>query len=138
MYEIVNDNNWNLTFEEWISIDVPINEIILAGSVDGHDKKYHKMHDDGWINEPIGMSNFLSFELIYHIMNYVKDKNTTNKQIVYSAIRGSTDRRRRGSQTINRDNITKTLSQNNIKNRCLGEKVLRSYCSIKICYIPRR
>ena len=117
MYEIVNDNNWNLTFEEWISIDVPINEIILAGSVDGHDKKYHKMHDDGWINEPIGMSNFLSFELIYHIMNYVKDKNTTNKQIVYSAIRGSTDRRRRGSQTINKDNITKTLSQNNIKNR---------------------
>ena len=95
------------------------------------------MHDDGWINEPIGMSNFLSFELIYHIMNYVKDKNATNKQIVYSAIRGSTDRRRRGSQTINRDNITKTLSQNNIKNRCLVKRVLRSYCSSKFVISPK-
>ena len=122
MYNITNHRHLNLTFEDWISIDVPINEIIIASSVDHHDKKYNKMPDDGWINEPIGMSNFLSFELIYHIMNYVKNKDNLNKTTVYSAFRQGNDRNRRGDQTINRANILKTLSRNNINNQCRGGK----------------
>ena len=123
MYNIIKDNKYVCTFKEWLSINIPINEILLGGSIDNIDRKELKLPDDGWIDEPIGVSNMLSYNVLYNIINNITNETyNINSKTVYCAIRCVTDKVRRGDQSINRNIISQTLSKNKIFCRTLGEK----------------
>jgi hypothetical protein len=92
------------TLKEWQKIyKNPQSLIVQASAVDG---------SDSWQSHPIGMS----YQYL-HLSHFYKDLQIgEHSNLVYSAVRDSTDEVRRKDSSITRRKILETLIKNNIAN----------------------
>ena len=131
---ISRHDKYKMTFDEWVSFKVPINDMFFncsgTGKVDTDIYKW-PLHGDPLINEPIGVSISITPEIInscfdqIHMVN--EDKGpVVNTKLFNCSFKVSNDNKRRGKSLVNRQNIKNTLESNGIKNVLLSPSVFLS------------
>lgn len=127
---IASQKNLIMTLRQWRNIDIlSIENIIMNSSSDRTDK----IGDDAMIPEPIGICHTCTPKLIYDLLKTQK-KEATNTALC--AFRATNDKRRRSSQSINRENIKQTLSNNGIQNRNIGDNYFWKLLETKFVISP--
>lgn len=125
-----------MTLNEWLNYEIDVDDIIYNASLDDTDKRTHKLPDDGFIPEPIGVSHALSKNMFFCINKNVKTNNINLNDLYYS-VRTNTDQNRRGKALVNRQSINNTLNSNNFKCKgSSGETYLNNLCKAKFVPSP--
>lgn len=111
MVNILNNRNpWIMPLRYWIHISKPCSQWLVNCS------EFDKQNDD-FVPFPIGMSWQISG--LKGDLNMLV-KNGSHNELVLCAVWPSTDQRRRGNMTINRENILQTLARNGINNNFMN------------------
>lgn len=128
--------SYKMTLHEWLKYEIDINDIIYNSSLDDIDKRTHKLPDDGFIPQPIGVSHALPKKTFFCINEHVKNNNINLIDLYYS-FKTNTDQKRRGDSLVNRENIRNTLLTNNYNCKPSGGgSYLTNLCKAKFVPSP--
>ena len=128
---IVRNDKYKMTFDEWVSFKIPISDIFFNCSGSGKvDMAIYKwpIYGDPIINEPIGVSVSITPEIINSCFEQIHVDNEDGQSVVNTKLyncsfKVSNDKKRRGKMLVNRCAIENTLGSNGIKNVLLSPHV---------------
>ena len=131
---------YKMTFKEWLSVPIDIQDILYQCSLDGKDKDKYKLRDDGLIPEPIGVSGKIHIGDLNSMNNYILT-NQINTNLCWYAFSAQTDKNRssgavRKNQSLNRTTFIKTLTKNGFGERGGKRGYMGSLCCAKFAPSP--
>jgi len=133
--------NFKMTFKKWLSLPIPLKEILYQCSLDGKDKKEYKLPDDGLIPEPIGVGGKIQLWELSTMNKYILTKKI-NTNLSWYSFAAHTDQGNRSSgavrknKSLSRSVFIQTLIKNGFGQKTGNCGYMESLCLAKFAPSP--